>query len=262
MIMSTTEINVDQPLAPRKRALIIGASSGLGAALARELVSQGYHLALVARRRERLEALSEEINSSEGEKKAIFFAHDVTEYQSVPALFQQITREIGGLDLFIYSAGHQESMTFDEYDFDKDKAMIDVNLLGAVAWLGQAALRFERAKAGHIVGISSIAGDRGRRLNPGYNTSKAGFNTYLEALRNRVARYGVTVTTVKPGFMETDLLKHASRTMWVISPESAAGQIWKAIRRKKQTVYVPKRWRYFMYIIKYMPSFIFRRLSI
>jgi len=84
----------------------------------------------------------------------------------------------------------------------------------------------------------------------------------MEALRNRVARYGVTVTTVKPGFIDTDLLVHATKTMWVVSPESAAQQIWKALRRKKQTVYVPKRWRYVMLIIKYIPSFLFRRLSI
>jgi len=260
--MSSTEITADQPLKPRKRAIIVGASSGLGAAMARELAKQGYLLALLARREDKLDALCKEINAGDVEPKAFFYVHDVTYFDSIPALFQQVTREIGGLDLFVYTAGHQESMTFEEYDFVKDKAMIDVNLLGAIAWLGQAALRFERAKSGHIVGISSISGDRGRRLNPGYNTSKAALTTYLEALRNRVARYGVTVTTVKPGFMDTDLLVHASRAMWVVSPESAASQIWTAIRRKKQTVYVPKRWRFFMLIIRSIPSVIFRRLSI
>jgi len=260
--MSSTKYPADQPLVPRKRAIIVGASSGLGEALAHELAKQGFYLALIARREDRLEEICRQINESADQTQASFYVHDVTDYEDVPALFQKITREIGGLDLFIFSAGHQESMTFDEYDFVKDKAMIDVNLLGAMAWLSQASLRFERAKSGQICAISSIAGDRGRRLNPGYNTSKAGLTTYMEALRNRVARYGVTVTTVKPGFIDTDLLVHATKTMWVVSPESAAQQIWKALRRKKQTVYVPKRWRYVMLIIKYIPSFLFRRLSI
>ena len=260
--MSSPEYPLDPPLDPRRKAIVVGASSGLGEALALELARQGFSLALVARREERLAEICRRINDLAEQAHASYYVHDVTNFDEVPDLFQRITREIGGLDLFVYSAGHQESMTFDEYDFEKDKAMIDVNLLGAMAWLGQAALRFERAKTGQICAVSSIAGDRGRRLNPGYNTSKAGLTTYMEALRNRVARYGVTVTTVIPGFIDTDLLAHAARTFWVITPESAAKQVWNAIRRKKQAVYVPKRWRYFMLFIKYMPSFIFRRLSI
>jgi short-subunit dehydrogenase len=260
--MSSTSFPPDQPLEQRRRAIIVGASSGIGAALARELANQEFYLGLVARREDRLQEICAQINNGDGQALAKYYLHDVTNYEEVPVLFQQIARDMGGLDLLVYAAGHQESMTYDEYSFVKDKAMVDVNLLGAMAWLGQAALRFERAKAGQICAISSIAGDRGRRLNPGYNTSKAGLTTYMEALRNRVARYGVSVTTIIPGFVDTDLLVHAKKTMWVISPESAAKQIWKAIRRRKQTVYIPKRWRYVMLIIKYMPSFIFRRLSI
>lgn len=260
--MSSTSFPPEQPLEKRKRAIIIGASSGIGAALARELASQEFYLALVARREDRLVEICQQINEGEGQAQAKYYVHDVTNFEEVPVLFQQIARDLGGLDLVVYAAGHQESMTFDEYNFQKDKAMVDVNLLGAMGWLSQAALRFERAKTGQICAISSIAGDRGRRLNPGYNTSKAGLTTFMEALRNRVARYGVSVTTVKPGFVDTDLLVHATKKMWVISPESAARQIWKALRRKKQTVYVPGRWRYVMLIIKYMPSFLFRRMSI
>jgi len=260
--MLSTSFPTDQPLERHRRAIVVGASSGIGRALAQELAGQDFYLALVARREDLLGEICEQINSGDSQAHARSYAHDVTHFDEAPTLFQEITRELGGLDLFLYVAGHQESMTFDEYDFQKDKAMVDVNLLGAMAWLSQAALRFERAKSGQICAISSIAGDRGRRLNPGYNASKAGLTTYLEALRNRVARYGVTVTTIKPGFVDTDLLVHAKKTMWVVSPESAAKQIWKAIRRKRQTVYVPGRWRYVMFIIKYMPSFIFRRMSI
>lgn len=260
--MSSTSFPTDQPLEQHKRAIIVGASSGIGRALAQELAGQGHYLALIARREDLLGEICMQINNGNSQAQAKSYTHDVTHFDEVPTLFQEIARDLGGLDLFIFVAGHQEAMTFDEYDFQKDKAMVDVNLLGAMAWLSQAALRFERAKSGRICAVSSIAGDRGRRLNPGYNTSKAGLTTYMEALRNRVARYGVTVTTIKPGFVDTDLLVHATKKMWVVSAESAAQQISKAIRRKKQTVYVPGRWRYVMLVIKYMPSFIFRRMSI
>lgn len=260
--MSSTSYPAERPLEPKKRAIIVGASSGIGAALARELASHGFYLALLARREEQLASLCQEINNANNQSLASYFVHDVTNFDEIPGLFQEVTRELGGLDLFIYTAGHQESMAVDEYSFEKDKAMIDVNLLGAMGWLGQAALRFERAGEGQIAAISSIAGDRGRRLNPGYNASKSGLSTYMEALRNRVARYGVTVTTIKPGFVDTDLLVHASRKMWVISAESAARQIWKAINRRKQTVYIPGRWRFAMFIIRNIPSIIFRRMSI
>jgi hypothetical protein len=84
----------------------------------------------------------------------------------------------------------------------------------------------------------------------------------LEALRNRLTRYGVSVTTIKPGFVQTRLLENAVKTMWVISPEEAAGQIVGAIKRKKQVAYVPKRWRFVSLAIQHTPSIIFRRLNI
>ena len=108
--------------------------------------------------------------------------------------------------------------------------MLETNLLGAVAWLNQAARLFERMGGGQIVGISSIAGERGRVAGPVYNTSKAALNTYLEALRNRLTRHGVNVLTVRPGFVQTELLKNSPKTFWVISPEQAADDIWHAIR--------------------------------
>jgi short-subunit dehydrogenase len=140
--------------------------------------------------------------------------------------------------------------------------MVQVNLLGAMAWLNETAVRFERAKSGHIVGISSIAGDRGRVTAPAYNTSKAALNTYLEALRNRLSRHGVMVTTIKPGFVDTVLLENAPKTFWVISPETAAQQIHRIIKKKKQIAYVPARWWLVGLIIRSIPSFIFRRLNI
>lgn len=258
--MSTYETPSKRPLEPEQRAIVVGASSGLGAALVGELVQQGYRVAALARREERLDALAAELNGRYP-NSVLCFPHDVTDYDRVPALFQTVVRDLGGLDLIVYVAGTQPYVGLNEYDFAKDKAMIDVNLLGAIAWLNEAAMRFERARGGHIVGISSIAGERGRVGAPVYNTSKAALNTYLEALRNRLSKRGVVVTTIKPGFIDTPLLENAPKTFWVITPDEAARQIYTAIRLQRQTIYVPARWEIVGFIIRNIPSTIFRRLN-
>lgn len=262
--MADSKTPAKRPLETRPRAIIIGASSGIGAALTRRLALSGYLVAAVARRQETLNELCATINAGlPGEDaRAVWpYIHDATNFDEVPELFQEIVQDLGGLDLIVYGAGIQPPLNLQEYNFAKDEAMINTNLLGAIAWINQAAMRFERARRGQIVGISSIAGDRGRVAAPVYNTSKAGLNTYLEALRNRLSRRGVTVTTIKPGLVETRLLENAARIFWVISPEDAASQIHTAILRRQQTVYVPKRWSMVGMIIRHIPSFIFRRLS-
>ena len=252
------------PLKPRRRAIVVGASSGIGAALARRLAHEGYSLALLARREKQLKALCEEINTASGETRACYYVHDVSDYAAVPDLLHHILTDLGGLDLFIYNAGIQHFVAPDEFNFAVDREMIEINTLGALAWLNPVAAMFQAMKAGHIVGVSSVAGDRGRVGAPAYNTSKAALTTYLEALRNRLTRRGVAVLTVKPGPVDTDILRAAGperRNLWVISPDQAADGIWKAIRARKQTVYIPGQWGLLMLVIRHIPSVIFRRLS-
>ena len=251
------------PLHPRRRGIIIGASDGLGAALTRRLAREGYSLALLARHKDKLEALSTEINASSSGVCAYPYVHDVTEYEEIPSLLRKVVAELGGLDLVIYCAGiNRPPGGMDRYNFEQDREMIATNLVGAMAWLTPVAEMFHSAKTGQIVGIGSVAGDRGRVGNPGYNTSKAGLATYLEALRNRLTRDGVHVLTVKPGFIQTGMLKAAQgSTPFAIPPEKAADDIWKAIHKHKQQIYTPARWRWIMLAIQLVPSFIFRKLS-
>jgi len=252
------------PLQPRRRGIIIGASDGLGAALARRLAREGYSLALLARRQDKLEALCSEINQSGDGGYAYPYVHDVCQYGEVPALLRRIVADLGGLDLVIFSAGvNLPPGGIDRYNFENDRRMVETNLLGAMAWLTPVAEMFLSAGAGQIVGIGSVAGDRGRVGNPGNNVSKAGLATYLEALRNRLTRRGVHVLTVKPGFMKTDMLKAAlGPTPFTIPPENAAEDIWKAIRKRKQVIYTHSIWRWIMLGIQHTPSFIFRRLTL
>jgi short-subunit dehydrogenase len=245
-----------------KHALVIGASSGIGEALARRLAAEGTRVALVGRREPELRRVMGEINSAAGEDRAAAIAHDVRATAEIPELVQGIARVLGGLDLVIYAAGVMPAVAGDEYNTAKDREMIEVNLMGAVAWLNPVAERMANLGRGTIVGIGSVAGDRGRSGNPVYCTSKAALHAYLEALRNRLARVGVKVVTIKPGFIDTAMTRGKDGLFWVISADRAAEIILDKARRGTVTAYVPARWRVVMAIIRSIPSFIFSRLGI
>jgi len=258
-----TQIPRSTPLTPRKKAVLIGASGGIGTELARRLAGEGYVLALLDRSQETLNMLSEEINQKYNETRAVAYEHDVTAYHDIPGLFRKVVADLGGVDLFIYVAGLIYFPMIDEFNFEEDYKMVEVNLLGAMAWMGEVAPLFQSMRSGQIVGVSSVAGDRGRVSNPGYNASKAGFTCYLEALRNRLTRHGVNVITIKPGQVLTGVfeLPNAPKPMLAVTPEQAADSIWKAIRDRKQVAYVAGIWRYVMLVLTHIPSVIFRRLS-
>ena len=257
----TSSLSPATPLQPRKRGLIVGASSGLGAALARKLSRGGYTLALLSRRSDLLADLCAELNA-DGVTRALAYQHDVSNYAEVPSLLKRIIADLGGLDLFIFNAGVNYPPGTERMNAADDIKMIEINLSGAIAWLAPVGDLFKDARGGQIVGISSVAGDRGRIANPGYNTSKAGLTTYLEALRNRLTRHGVHVLTVKPGFISTDMLRaSAGPKPFTNSPEKAADDIYKAIRKRKQMIYTHPIWRWIMLAIQHVPSVIFRRLS-
>jgi short-subunit dehydrogenase len=239
------------------RVLIIGASSGIGKALAEKLLKDGSSVAMAARRVEPMDELAKSYP-----RKALVYRHDVTDYAETPALFQKITGDLGGLDLIIYSAGTSFELDVHEFNFDKDRTTIEVNVLGAFSWLDEAAKRFEQTKSGTIVGISSIAGERGRTENPPYFASKAALTAFLESLRNRLWKYGVKVVTIKPGFVDTGMMRKEVGGFMIVSADRAADLILLAIRRKKNTAYIPARWRLVSAIIHILPSFIFKRLSI
>lgn len=248
--------------APWQYAVVVGASAGIGEALVRRLADAGCRVAAVARRGERLRSLADEVNQRAGAELVFPVTHDVRNGSEVPALLQEIASRLGGLDLVVYNAAVMPAVAENEYDFAKERLMVEVNLLGAMAWLGPVADRFARAGGGMIVGVSSIAGDRGRRGNPVYGTTKAALNTYLEGLRNRIARSGVAVVTVKPGFVDTDMTRGKPGLLWLISADEAARQILRAAEKKKVTAYVPARWAVVGFVVRSLPSVIFRRLNV
>jgi short-subunit dehydrogenase len=241
-----------------KTAVIIGASSGIGAELARRLAQQGTRTALVARREENLAALQREI----GVERALVYPHDVTNYGEIPALFQQICRDLGGLDLIVYASGAMPRIEPTEYSFEKDLLAVEVCFLGAVAWLNCAAERFAQAGCGTIVGISSVAGDRGRRGYPAYGAAKAALTTFLESLRNRLCRLGVRVITIKPGPIATEMTEGLTGLPLMIPVEKAVEMMMQALEGGSREVYVPGIWKPIMAIIRRIPSPLFRKMKI
>lgn len=245
---------------PWRHALIVGASSGIGEAIARRLGGGGCRVALVARRRDALERLAGEL----GAGQALVFPHDVTHGTEVPGLLPEICRALGGLDLFVYAAGVMPPMAADEWNFAVDRDTIAVNLLGAMAWIDEVGPRFARAGAGTLVAVSSVAADRGRRQNPAYHASKAGLDAYLESVRNRLGRLGVRVVTVKPGPVDTPMTQSLDRRRlpFLVSADEAARRILAAAARGPSVAYVPARWRPIMFVLRNIPSVVFRRLDI
>lgn len=238
-----------------ERAIVVGASSGIGREIARLLAADGCQVAAVARRADRLRMLADEFP-----ERVLTFEHDVTEFGATRGLFQEITRQLGGLDLVVYAAGVMPPVEIEEFDFEKDHAMFATNTLGCVAWMNEAAERFQGVGAGALLAIGSVAGDRGRAAQPGYNASKAALATYMEALRNRLAKKGVRVVTVKPGPTRTEMTAHLD-TSKLMSPEHVA-RIALAKSKRTGEHYVKLTHAIAFAVLRHIPSWIFRRLKI
>lgn len=244
------------------RCIVVGASSGIGAALVEALAARGDRVVGLARRADLLAAVAARCQAAKAPGQVSTIAHDVSDVKSVPGAFDEAVRQLGGLDRIIYAAGVMPKITPEEFSIEKDKDVVDVNLLGAIAWLDVAGKYFQERGAGQMVGISSVAGERGRRGYPAYCAVKGALTSFLESLRNRLTRRGVSVVTVKPGFIDTDMLKAADKTFWVISAQECARRIIEGADRRRQSFYVPKRWGFVAFVIRNIPSFVFRRLNV
>lgn len=241
--------------------IVVGASSGIGLAVARRLAQSGRKVAMLARRAAELKAQVATTNDVLGRQQAFAYVHDAAELDAVEPLFAQIEQELGEVDEVHYVAGVMPAVAIDEFDLGKDRQQVQVNMLGCIAWGNAAARRFLARKRGCFVGVGSVAGDRGRVGRPVYNASKAGMDCYLEALRNRLWRHGVQVTTIRPGPVDTPMtaglgIKNA------LPADQAAALILRARDRRKTVAYVPGKWRLIMFVIRNIPSFVFRRMSI
>ena len=188
--------------------------------------------------------------------------HDVSVVSDVPRALAASTHWLGGVDVLIYAPGIMPSVAVDEYDADKDAAIFAVNLVGAAAWLDAVAPLLVANGGGTLVGIGSVAGERGRMGNPAYCASKAGLHALLEALRNRLDRHGVVVITVKPGPVRTPMVEGRTDLPLLIEADVAASRILAAIDAGQRSLFVPWAWGPIMAVIRGIPSWLFRRMTL
>jgi NAD(P)-dependent dehydrogenase (short-subunit alcohol dehydrogenase family) len=244
-----------------ENVIVVGASSGMGEAIAKRLAADGCRVALLARREAELQRVAREIDAAAGRQLAFPYVHDAAAADEVEPLFQRIEQDLGDVAGLYYAAGIMPEVGLDEFDTAKDREQFAVNTIGSVAWVNAAARRFLRRRRGTIVGVSSVAGDRGRMGRPAYCASKAAMDCHLEAIRNRLWRHGVVTTTIRPGFVLTPMTAHL-RLKGAITAERAAELIVRAARKRKAVAYVPAKWRPIMTVIRLIPSSVFRKLSI
>lgn len=231
-----------------KKAIVIGASSGIGRGLARVLAENDYKVAITGRRIHLLEELA-----AEKPDAYLIRALDVTIIQEIETALEEIVKEMGGLDLLVIGSAVIKYNV--DLDFTIEKLTIDTNIRGFTCIADWGFNFFRRQGYGQLMGISSVAGFRGWRNNPSYNASKSYQINYLEGLRSLAnhIKLPIVVTDVRPGYVET-AMKGKSFVFWVSSVEKAAYQIFKAIKKKRKVVYVSGRWRIGAYLYRKLPN--------
>lgn len=238
--------------------IILGAGSGMARAFIRRLAEQGAVLFLAGRRMEELADLAEDcrLRGAAAAEAVGFDARDAAQYG---ALIERLGQCEGVINVasFVGSMPPQE-----EIDVNPEliAGVVADNFTGPATFLSLLAPLMEDRGCGTIVGIGSVAGDRGRLGNYVYGAAKAGFATYLSGLRNRCGRKGVHVMTVKPGPVDTPMT-YGMKMPFMTSPEAVAEDILKGIRRKRNVIYTAKIWALIMLVIRHVPEPIFKKMS-
>jgi short-subunit dehydrogenase len=236
-----------------RTAIIVGASSGIGEALARQLNREGWRIGLLARRLDRLEAIRQVLGPD-----TVVQVMDIARDDAV-AVFESVVNNLGGADLVIISSGTGHLNRGLDTGLDMDT--VSVNVIGFMK-LAQTAMRhFMKRGSGHLVGITSLAALRGNRDAAAYAASKAFQSVYLDGLRELATKSGlpIAVTEAQPGFVDTAMMKTDQplspfvRWMIVASPEKAANQIARAIRRRAKHAYITRRYGLAAWIARFLP---------
>jgi short-subunit dehydrogenase len=236
-----------------KKAIVIGASSGIGNELAQILAQNQVHVGITGRRKTELEKLR-----ASNPQYFTISSFDCTTANNAQKL-TELVKEIGGLDLLILSAGKGDLN--ESLEFEIEDSTNKLNVLAFTEIVDWTFNYFEKQGKGHLVAITSIAGIRGSRFAPAYNASKAYQINYLEGLRQKAQKVNarIYITDIRPGFVDTDMAK-GKRQFWIIPKEKAARQIFRQIKRRRKVGYISRRWRLIAIFLKSLPILLYQRM--
>lgn len=239
--------------------LIIGAGSDIGKSLAREYAAAGNTLYLAGRNTDQIESLANDLRIRYDVEVHVREL-DVLATGSHEAFFETLPAPPSGI---IAVAGYLGDQKKAETDFGETKKIIDTNFTGIVSLLNIGANLLEATGGGFIIGISSVAGDRGRKSNYIYGSSKAALTTYLSGLRNRLNASNVHVMTIKPGFVDTRMTAGMNLPPALTAqPAEAARDIFRAQQKGRSVIYTRGIWRLIMFVVRNIPEGIFKKTSI
>lgn len=239
--------------------LILGAASDMAIAIAEKFASEGCHIQLAARNVHRLEPMQSDLAIKYSSRVSIH-EFDALDYAAHPAFINSL-KQVPDITICVFGYLGDNEQAAEQWELASK--IIHTNYTGAVSVLNAVSVLYKGRRQGTIVGIASVAGERGRQSNYLYGSAKAGFIAYLSGLRNRLYREQVHVVTVQPGFVYTKMTEDLTLPkLLTATPGEVAEAVFKAVRSKKNVVYVKWFWRWIMLIIKLIPEFIFKRLKL
>jgi decaprenylphospho-beta-D-erythro-pentofuranosid-2-ulose 2-reductase len=243
-----------------KKILIIGATSAIAEATARLWAQHGHRLYLIARNRERLQAIAADLKIR-GAESIRYDLLDLNNFGQQSAAIDTAIKFLDGIDMVLIAHGTLGNQKACERDMDLTLQEINTNAISVIALLTHLANRFEAQKHGTIAVISSVAGDRGRQSNYVYGTAKGAVSIFLQGLRQRLNKSGVRVLTVKPGFVDTPMTAECRKGILWATPEAIARRIDKAVDAGGNEIYAPGFWWLIMVIVKFVPESLFKKMA-
>jgi decaprenylphospho-beta-D-erythro-pentofuranosid-2-ulose 2-reductase len=258
--MSATQQSGTSNRAPRK-ILVLGATSGIAEATCRIWATHGASLFLVARNPQKLAAVAADLRTR-GASYVDTAVADLDDTDHHPELLAHAVNSLTGMDIAYLAHGILGDQAEAEQDFNAAAQIIYTNYMAPVSLLTWLANFCVQRHAGTLAVLSSVAGDRGRKSNYLYGSSKAGLSAFLAGLRNRVDREGVHVLTIKPGPTRTAMTAAMPNSEKFADVDSVAESIVSAIDKRKDVLYVPFQWQAIMFVIRHLPERIFKKLNL
>jgi short-subunit dehydrogenase len=241
-----------------KTAVITGASSGIGWALAKALSKEGCKVGLVARRQDKLIALAEEIHAAGG--TAAYAPADIGNRMQTATAIRDLAARLGPVDLLIANAGVGAPTTLEPFNVEAQEKMFRINVLGVIYAIDAVLPDMLQRGRGHIAAVSSLAAYKGLPGESGYTASKAAVNTFLEGLRIQLAERGIAVTTICPGFVQTPMTEvNQFKMPFLLTADEAAQRIVGALRRRKKVFDFPWQMAILMKLTAWLPDWVIAR---